>query len=66
MTSLDPRRTIVFAGDSVTDCGRRTDPEGLGYVRNLYDESTTEHVSGSSKARYDGSCASASVDQRRT
>ncbi|GAA2841571.1 GDSL-type esterase/lipase family protein [Kribbella solani] len=34
---LDPRRTIVFAGDSVTDCGRRTDPDGLGdgYVRNL-------------------------------
>lgn len=39
MTSilLDPRRTVVFAGDSVTDCGRRTDPDGLGdgYVRNL-------------------------------
>jgi acyl-CoA thioesterase-1 len=37
---LDPRRTVVFAGDSVTDCGRRTDPEGLGdgYVRNLYDD----------------------------
>jgi len=27
---VDPRRTIVFAGDSVTDCGRRTDPDGLG------------------------------------
>lgn len=29
--------TIVFAGDSVTDCGRREDPEGLGhgYVRLL-------------------------------
>ncbi|MEV0283858.1 SGNH/GDSL hydrolase family protein [Kribbella sp. NPDC050820] len=42
MTSLllDPRRTVVFAGDSVTDCGRRTDPEGLGngYVRDLYDD----------------------------
>jgi lysophospholipase L1-like esterase len=42
MTSilLDPRRTVVFAGDSVTDCGRRTDPDGLGdgYVRNLYDD----------------------------
>jgi acyl-CoA thioesterase-1 len=38
-TLLDPRRTIVFAGDSVTDCGRRTDPAGLGdgYVKNLYD-----------------------------
>ena len=37
---LDPRRTVVFAGDSVTDCGRRTDPHGLGdgYVRNLYDD----------------------------
>ncbi len=36
---LDPRRTIVFAGDSVTDCGRRTDPAALGdgYVKNLYD-----------------------------
>lgn len=36
---LDPRRTIVFAGDSVTDCGRRGDPAGLGdgYVKNLYD-----------------------------
>ena len=30
----------MFAGDSVTDCGRRTDHEGLGdgYVRNLYDD----------------------------
>jgi lysophospholipase L1-like esterase len=30
----------VFAGDSVTDCGRRTDPDGLGdgYVRNVYDD----------------------------
>ena len=37
---LDPRRTVVFAGDSVTDCGRRTDPSGLGdgYVRNLADD----------------------------
>jgi acyl-CoA thioesterase-1 len=36
---LDPRRTIVFAGDSVTDCGRREDPAGLGdgYVKILYD-----------------------------
>ncbi|TDD28119.1 GDSL family lipase [Kribbella turkmenica] len=42
MTSLllDPRRTVVFAGDSVTDCGRRTDPAGLGsgYVRTLSDD----------------------------
>ena len=37
---LDPRRTVVFAGDSVTDCGRRTDPSGLGdgYVRDLSDD----------------------------
>jgi acyl-CoA thioesterase I len=37
---LDPRRTVVFAGDSVTDCGRRTDPEGLGdgYVRDLWND----------------------------
>jgi lysophospholipase L1-like esterase len=37
---MDPRRTVVFAGDSVTDCGRRTDPDGLGdgYVRKLYDD----------------------------
>ncbi|GIF76668.1 SGNH/GDSL hydrolase family protein [Asanoa siamensis] len=29
--------TIVFAGDSITDCERRTDPAGLGdgYVRRL-------------------------------
>ncbi|HET6297189.1 MAG TPA: SGNH/GDSL hydrolase family protein [Kribbella sp.] len=37
---LSPRRTVVFAGDSVTDCGRRADPEGLGdgYVRDLFDD----------------------------
>src|SRR5258705_6764737 len=31
---------LVFAGDSVTDCGRRTDPEALGdgYVRNLWND----------------------------
>ena len=34
----------MFAGDSVTDCGRRTDPDGLGdgYVRNLYDDLSGE------------------------
>ncbi|MFK4082753.1 SGNH/GDSL hydrolase family protein [Kribbella sp. NPDC020789] len=34
---LDPRWTVVFAGDSVTDGGHRTDPTGLGdtYVRDL-------------------------------
>lgn len=37
--ALGPRRTVVFAGDSVTDCGRRDDREGLGdgYVRHLFD-----------------------------
>jgi lysophospholipase L1-like esterase len=37
---LDPRRTVVFAGDSVTDCGRRDDPAGLGdgYVRMISDD----------------------------
>jgi acyl-CoA thioesterase-1 len=37
---LGPRQTIVFAGDSVTDCGRRDDPAGLGdgYVQALYDD----------------------------
>ena len=31
---------LVFAGDSVTDCGRRTDPEALGdgYVRDLWND----------------------------
>jgi lysophospholipase L1-like esterase len=40
ITFLDPRRTVVFAGDSVTDCGRRTDPDRLGdgYVRMLSDD----------------------------
>jgi len=35
-----PARTIVFFGDSITDAGRRTDPDGLGhgYVRMLVDE----------------------------
>jgi acyl-CoA thioesterase-1 len=34
---LDPRWTAVFAGDSVTDGGHRTDPTGLGdtYVRDI-------------------------------
>lgn len=32
-------RTLLFIGDSITDCGRRGDPEGLGhgYVRLLAD-----------------------------
>ncbi len=36
-TVATPTRTIVFFGDSVTDCQHRTDPEGLGqgYVRML-------------------------------
>jgi acyl-CoA thioesterase-1 len=37
VSAAAPRPVIVFAGDSVTDCGRRDDPEGLGdgYVRRL-------------------------------
>jgi lysophospholipase L1-like esterase len=36
---LSPRRTVVFAGDSVIDCGRLDDREGLGdgFVRHLFD-----------------------------
>lgn len=37
MSAASGRPVVVFAGDSVTDCGRRTDPDGLGdgYVRRL-------------------------------
>ncbi|MFB2600248.1 GDSL-type esterase/lipase family protein [Herbiconiux sp. P17] len=38
MTDLPPAApTVLFVGDSVTDCDRRTDPDGLGrgYVRVL-------------------------------
>lgn len=37
MSAASRRPVVVFAGDSVTDCGRRTDPDGLGdgYVRRL-------------------------------
>jgi lysophospholipase L1-like esterase len=30
---------ILFIGDSITDCGRATDPDGIGvgYVRNIRD-----------------------------
>lgn len=36
---LQPRQTIVFAGDSITDCGRheRLSPLGNGYVRLVHD-----------------------------
>lgn len=36
-TEPERRSTVVFAGDSVTDCGRRADaaPLGDGYVRRL-------------------------------
>jgi lysophospholipase L1-like esterase len=36
---------VIFAGDSVTDCGRREDPDGLGsgYVRDL---ASTDLLSG--------------------
>ena len=38
------RPVIVFTGDSITDCDRRTDPDGLGdgYVRL---------IAGSTRAR---------------
>ena len=34
---IEPGSTVTFFGDSVTDCGRRDDPDGLGsgYVRLL-------------------------------
>ena len=28
---LQPGQTFLFIGDSITDCGRRDDPEGLGH-----------------------------------
>ncbi|HEY0007570.1 MAG TPA: SGNH/GDSL hydrolase family protein [Tepidisphaeraceae bacterium] len=36
---LQPGQTFVFIGDSITDCGRREDPQGLGdgYVRLIND-----------------------------
>jgi lysophospholipase L1-like esterase len=36
---LQPGQTFVFIGDSITDCGRRTDAEGIGngYVRLIRD-----------------------------
>lgn len=36
---LQPGQTFLFIGDSITDCGRRTDPEGVGhgYVRMIRD-----------------------------
>ncbi|ATG51670.1 lysophospholipase [Brachybacterium vulturis] len=36
-TASPAPRTLLFIGDSITDCGRREDPEGLGhgYVRLL-------------------------------
>lgn len=39
MTAPDAPVHVLLAGDSVTDCGRRTDPAGLGdgYVRLLAD-----------------------------
>lgn len=39
MLELNPEHRWVFIGDSITDCGRRDDPEGLGngYVRLIRD-----------------------------
>ena len=38
MLPLGSDKTWLFAGDSITDCGRREDPEGLGsgYVRYVH------------------------------
>lgn len=46
MTILDDVRTVVFFGDSITDAGRRQDPErlGHGYVRLLAGELTGTKV----------------------
>lgn len=43
---IEPGNTVVFFGDSITDCGRRDDPEGLGsgYVRLLAGELTEQTV----------------------
>ncbi|QDP97327.1 SGNH/GDSL hydrolase family protein [Microlunatus elymi] len=37
MTSIQPGNTVIFFGDSITDAGRRDDPDqlGNGYVRLL-------------------------------
>ena len=39
MISLSPSTTLLFIGDSITDCGRRSEPEeiGNGYVRIVRD-----------------------------
>lgn len=36
--TLSPDQTLLFIGDSITDCGRRQDPAGLGtgYVRIIH------------------------------
>lgn len=38
-TVLESSQRVLFIGDSITDCGRRTDPDGLGagYVRLFAD-----------------------------
>jgi len=37
--------TVVFIGDSITDCGRRSEfaPYGRGYVSKVFELVTTEH-----------------------
>lgn len=39
-TSAPATRTLLFIGDSITDCGRQEDPDGLGhgYVRLLAEQ----------------------------
>ncbi len=47
MSSLafQSNQTVLFIGDSITDCGRRQDQEGLGhgYVRKITELITARH-----------------------
>jgi len=53
MTATNPvlpaPRTLLFIGDSITDCGRRDDPEelGRGYVRLLAEHSAAHEPTAS-------------------
>src|SRR4051794_18487673 len=44
--TLASEKKLLFIGDSITDCGRRTDPEllGQGYVRHLNDLLNVRHT----------------------
>lgn len=45
--TLTPGQTLLFTGDSVTDCGRRDDADGLGsgYVRDIVASGALDGVS---------------------